>query len=48
MNEWWDHGKYEGIDNDTTPLVFEPPYTLRTVEWVIEDEDARRATEITQ
>ena len=39
MNTWWDNGENEGIDNDTTPLHYEAPGTLRSVKWEMGTEE---------
>jgi len=35
VHTWWDHGKNEGIDNDTYPLLYEAPYITKSVKWGI-------------
>ena len=38
VDKWWDHGKYEKQDEDTTPNHFEFPYERTPVKWVMGDE----------
>jgi len=44
MDKWWDHGKNEGSDNDTYPLLYESPYITRPVKWCIEEQNEQNVS----
>lgn len=37
MDKWWDHGEYEGVDQDSMPEELHAKWLYRRVRFVIEN-----------